>query len=126
VLAFVFAIFRARPSPFYVLDEVDAALDDVNLQRLLRVVRSFRGHAQIIMVTHQKRTMEIADVLYGVTMGPDAVTKVVAERLEDGGVAARVLEERASDAPTDESPVDDEASSSGVVDEPVGAGRPRA
>jgi len=81
VLAFVFAIFRARPSPFYVLDEVDAALDDVNLQRLLKVVRSFRGHAQIIMVTHQKRSMEIADVLYGVTMGPDAVTKVVTERL---------------------------------------------
>jgi chromosome segregation protein len=89
VLAFVFAIFRARPSPFYVLDEVDAALDDVNLQRLLRVIRSFRGHAQIIMVTHQKRSMEIADVLYGVTMGPDAVTRVVTERLtgtgQDGG-----------------------------------------
>ncbi len=82
VLAFVFAIFRARPSPFYVLDEVDAALDDVNLQRLLKVVRSFRGHAQIIMVTHQKRTMEIADVLYGITMGPDGVTRVVSERLD--------------------------------------------
>jgi chromosome segregation protein len=83
VLAFVFAIFRARPSPFYVLDEVDAALDDVNLQRLLKVIESFRGHSQIIMVTHQKRSMEIADVLYGITMGPDAVTKVVAERLGD-------------------------------------------
>ncbi len=83
VLAFVFAIFRARPSPFYVLDEVDAALDDVNLQRLLRVVHSFKGHAQIIMVTHQKRTMEIADMLYGITMGADGVTKVVAERLDD-------------------------------------------
>jgi chromosome segregation protein len=104
VLAFVFAIFRARPSPFYVLDEVDAALDDVNLQRLLKVIRSFRGHAQIIMVTHQKRSMEIADVLYGITMGPDAVTKVVAERLrEDGSVAARhdALEGRASDTPTE-------------------------
>ncbi len=102
VLAFVFAIFRARPSPFYVLDEVDAALDDVNLQRLLRVVRSFRGHAQIIMVTHQKRSMEIADVLYGITMGPDAVTKVVAERLRaDGDTTAQgTLEARASDAPT--------------------------
>jgi chromosome segregation protein len=102
VLAFVFAIFRARPSPFYVLDEVDAALDDVNLQRLLKVVRSFRGHAQIILVTHQKRSMEIADVLYGVTMGPDAVTKVVAERLREPSAAARhdVLEDRASDAPT--------------------------
>ena len=99
VLAFVFAIFRARPSPFYVLDEVDAALDDVNLQRLLKVVRSFRGHAQIIMVTHQKRSMEIADVLYGITMGPDAVTTAVAERLREDRQAA--LEERASDAPTD-------------------------
>jgi chromosome segregation protein len=100
VLAFVFAIFRARPSPFYVLDEVDAALDDVNLQRLLKVIRSFRGHAQIIMVTHQKRSMEIADVLYGITMGPDAVTRVVAERLR-GGDAHDALETRASDAATD-------------------------
>jgi chromosome segregation protein len=83
VLAFVFAIFRARPSPFYVLDEVDAALDDVNLQRLLEVINSFRGSSQIIMVTHQKRSMEIADVLYGVTMGPDAVTKVVAQRFDE-------------------------------------------
>jgi chromosome segregation protein len=101
VLAFVFAIFRARPSPFYVLDEVDAALDDVNLQRLLRVVRSFRGHAQIILVTHQKRSMEIADVLYGITMGADAVTKVVAERLRDERHRHEALEERASDAPTE-------------------------
>jgi chromosome segregation protein len=102
VLAFVFAIFRARPSPFYVLDEVDAALDDVNLQRLLKVVRSFRGHAQIIVVTHQKRSMEIADVMYGITMGPDAVTKVVSERLrEDRQATERALEERASDAPTE-------------------------
>jgi chromosome segregation protein len=99
VLAFVFAIFRARPSPFYVLDEVDAALDDVNLQRLLRVIRSFRGHSQIIMVTHQKRSMEIADVMYGITMGPDAVTKVVAERF-DGATApeARMGEPEAAPA----------------------------
>ncbi len=83
VLAFVFAIFRARPSPFYVLDEVDAALDDVNLQRLLRVIESFRGHSQIIMVTHQKRSMEVADLLYGITMNRDGVTKVVADRLGD-------------------------------------------
>jgi len=101
VLAFVFAIFRARPSPFYVLDEVDAALDDVNLQRLLKVIRSFRGHAQIIMVTHQKRSMEIADLLYGITMGPDAVTKVVAERLRGTGPPAAALETRASDTPTE-------------------------
>lgn len=100
VLAFVFAIFRARPSPFYVLDEVDAALDDVNLQRLLKVIRSFRGHAQIIMVTHQKRSMEIADLLYGITMGPDAITKVVSERLRDRR-AVEALDGRVSDAPTE-------------------------
>ena len=87
VLAFVFAIFRARPSPFYVLDEVDAALDDVNLQRLLRVIESFRGHSQIIMVTHQKRSMEVADLLYGITMNSDGVTKVVADRLGDDRLA---------------------------------------
>ncbi len=111
VLAFVFAIFRARPSPFYVLDEVDAALDDVNLQRLLKVIRSFRGHAQVIMVTHQKRSMEIADLLYGITMGPDAVTKVVSERLRDRRAVA-ALDERASDAPTE------------ALDENVAAGAP--
>jgi chromosome segregation protein len=120
VLAFVFAIFRARPSPFYVLDEVDAALDDVNLQRLLKVVRSFRGHAQIIVVTHQKRSMEIADVMYGITMGPDAVTKVVSERLREGRrETVRALEERASDAPTeavsDEEPDADEGPATGAA-----------
>ena len=118
VLAFVFAIFRARPSPFYVLDEVDAALDDVNLQRLLRVVRSFRGHAQIIMVTHQKRSMEIADMLYGITMGPDAVTKVVAERLRTPA-AVEALEARASDAPTEAVALDDAELEASAVDAPV-------
>jgi chromosome segregation protein len=113
VLAFVFAIFRARPSPFYVLDEVDAALDDVNLQRLLKVIRSFRGHAQIIMVTHQKRSMEIADLLYGITMGPDAVTKVVSERLRDRRAVAE-LDERVSDAPT-EALADGDVGESGPV-----------
>ena len=92
VLAFVFAIFRARPSPFYVLDEVDAALDDVNLQRLLKIIRSFKGHSQIIMVTHQKRSMEAADMLYGITMAPDAVTKVVADRLTDTNVPDALVE----------------------------------
>jgi chromosome segregation protein len=116
VLAFVFAIFRARPSPFYVLDEVDAALDDVNLQRLLKVIRGFRGAAQIIMVTHQKRSMEIADVLYGVTMGPDAVTKVVAERLREEPHKHDALEERASGAPT-EAIADEDAASSRPADQ---------
>ncbi len=67
-LAFLFAIFEARPSPFYVLDEVEAALDDVNLRRFIRIVEEFRGRAQLIIVTHQQQTMEAADVLYGITM----------------------------------------------------------
>lgn len=67
-LAFLFSVFEARPSPFYVLDEVEAALDDVNLRRFLRIVEEFRGRAQLIIITHQQQTMEAADVLYGVTM----------------------------------------------------------
>ena len=82
-LAFLFAIFRSRPSPFYLLDEVEAALDDVNLHRFLRLVEELEQRAQILIVTHQKRTMEAADVLYGVSMGKDGVSHVVAKRLED-------------------------------------------
>ena len=82
-LAFLFAIFRARPSPFYLLDEVEAALDDVNLQRFLGLVQDLREHAQVLIVTHQKRTMEAAHVLYGVTMAKDGVSQVVAKRMDD-------------------------------------------
>jgi len=82
-LALLFAIFKSRPSPFYILDEVEAALDDVNLQRFLGLLHEFRGSSQLLVVTHQKRTMEIADVLYGVAMRPDGVTKVISERLKD-------------------------------------------
>ena len=82
-LAVLFAIFAARPSPFYVLDEVEAALDDVNLQRLLDVIREFRSSSQLIIVTHQKRTMEIADTLYGVSMQANGVSKVVSQRLRE-------------------------------------------
>ncbi len=82
-LALAFAIFAARPSPFYVLDEVEAALDDVNLQRVLDVIAEFRSTSQLIVVTHQKRTMEIADVLYGVTMRSGGVSKVLSQRLTD-------------------------------------------
>jgi len=82
-LAVAFAIFAARPSPFYVLDEVEAALDDINLQRVLDVMGEFRGSSQLIVVTHQKRTMEIADVLYGVTMRSGGVSKVLSQRLSD-------------------------------------------
>ncbi len=79
-LAYLFAVFRSRPSPFYVMDEVEAALDDVNLHRFLDLVTEFRRTAQLIIVSHQKRTMEAADVLYGVTMEPGGSSKVVSER----------------------------------------------
>lgn len=82
-LAFLFAVFKARPSPFYVLDEVEAALDDSNLRRFLRLVESFRGTSQLLIVTHQQQTMEAADVLYGVTMEPGGSSTVVAKRLHD-------------------------------------------
>ena len=86
-LAFLFAVFRSRPSPFYLMDEVEAALDDVNLQRFLSLVDEFRNEAQLLIVTHQKRTMEAADALYGVTMVPGASSKVVSQRVKrDGGV----------------------------------------
>jgi chromosome segregation ATPase len=80
-LAFVFAVFLARPCPFYILDEVEAALDDANIDRFLQLVRRFSDRAQFVIVTHQKRTMDAADILYGVTMGDDGVTKVVSRRL---------------------------------------------
>jgi chromosome segregation ATPase len=80
-LAFVFAVFLARPCPFYILDEVEAALDDANIDRFLQLIRRFSDRAQFVIVTHQKRTMDAADVLYGVTMAGDGVTKVVSRRL---------------------------------------------
>jgi chromosome segregation protein len=80
-LAFVFAVLMARPCPFYILDEVEAALDDINLDRFLRLVRRFAERSQFIVVTHQKRTMDAADILYGVSMGGDGITKVVSRKL---------------------------------------------
>jgi chromosome segregation protein len=77
------AIFKARPSPFYVMDEVEAALDDANLGRLLGVLEELRETSQLIIITHQKRTMEIADALYGVTMRGDGVTEVISQRLRE-------------------------------------------
>ncbi len=82
-LAFLFAIFRSRPSPFYLLDEVEAALDDVNLSRFLALIQELETHAQVMIVTHQKRTMEAADVLYGVTMAGNGVSTVIAKRLTE-------------------------------------------
>jgi len=82
-LAFLFAVFRSRPSPFYLLDEVEAALDDVNLHRFLDLVHEFRDEAQLLIVSHQKRTMEAADSLYGVSMPPGGSTRVVSQRLDE-------------------------------------------
>ncbi|NLF05564.1 MAG: AAA family ATPase, partial [Actinomycetales bacterium] len=82
-VAMLIAIFKARPSPFYVMDEVEAALDDANLGRLLEIFSELREDSQLIVVTHQKRTMEIADALYGVTMRGDGVTTVVSQRMRE-------------------------------------------
>jgi len=82
-LAFLFAVFRARPSPFYLMDEVEAALDDVNLHRFLDLVHEFRDEAQLLIVSHQKRTMEAADCLYGVSMPPGGSSRVVSQRVRD-------------------------------------------
>ncbi|GAA4423297.1 chromosome segregation protein SMC [Georgenia halophila] len=81
-VALLVAIFKARPSPFYVLDEVEAALDDANLGRLLAIFTELRDSSQLIVITHQKRTMEVADALYGVTMRGDGVTTLISQRLE--------------------------------------------
>ncbi|MFD0691240.1 chromosome segregation protein SMC [Actinomadura fibrosa] len=82
-IAFLVAVFKARPSPFYVLDEVEAALDDTNTQRLITVFEELRESSQLIIITHQKRTMEGADALYGVSMRGDGVTQVVSQRLRE-------------------------------------------
>ena len=80
-VAFLIALFKSRPSPFYILDEVEAALDDVNLGRLLEILAELRTNSQLLIITHQKRTMEIADALYGVSMRGDGVTQVISQRI---------------------------------------------
>jgi chromosome segregation protein len=80
-ISFLFALFLARPCAFYLLDEVEAALDDTNIARFVELLRRYSDRAQFVVVTHQKRTMEAADVLYGVTMGPDGVSQVLSRRL---------------------------------------------
>ena len=82
-VAFLVALFKARPSPFYILDEVEAALDDTNLGRLLEIYEELRDNSQLLVITHQKRTMEIADALYGVTMRADGVSAVISQRLRE-------------------------------------------
>ena len=80
-ISFLFALFLARPCAFYLLDEVEAALDDTNITRFVDLLRRYSDRAQFVVVTHQKRTMEAADVLYGVTMGQDGISQVVSRRL---------------------------------------------
>jgi chromosome segregation protein len=82
-VALMVSIFKARPSPFYVMDEVEAALDDANLGRLLSLFEDLRINSQLIIITHQKRTMEIADALYGVSMKADGISAVVGQRLRE-------------------------------------------
>ncbi|HKE54252.1 MAG TPA: AAA family ATPase, partial [Actinomycetota bacterium] len=81
-MAFLFAIFTARPSPFYLMDEVEPALDDVNLHRFITLIEGFARDAQVLVVTHQKRTMEVAGMMYGVSMSKDGTSKVVAQYIE--------------------------------------------
>jgi chromosome segregation protein len=81
-ISFLFALFLARPCPFYLLDEVEAALDDTNIGRFVALLRRYADRAQFIVITHQKRTMEAADVLYGVTMGADGISQIVSRRLD--------------------------------------------
>jgi len=87
-ISFLFALFLAKPCPFYLLDEVEAALDDANIGRFVELLRRYADRAQFVVITHQKRTMEAADVLYGVTMGSDGVSQVVSRRLPREDAAA--------------------------------------
>jgi chromosome segregation protein len=87
-ISFLFALFLARPCPFYLLDEVEAALDDTNIGRFVELLRRYSDRAQFIVITHQKRTMEAADILYGVTMGADGVSQIVSRRLPREQAAA--------------------------------------
>lgn len=103
-IAFLFAIFLARPAPFYILDEVEAALDDLNIDRLLNMLRRYQNRTQFIVITHQKRTMEVADVLYGVSMGADGTSKVLSRKMPKDPVAPETGED---DPPAAESSQDE-------------------
>ena len=84
-IAFLFSLLLTKPSPFYVLDEVEAALDDANIERFLDLLRAYQERAQFIVITHQRRTMEVADVLYGVTMAGDGESRVLSRRVPADG-----------------------------------------
>jgi len=97
-LAFLFAVFLARPCPFYILDEVEAALDDLNIDRFLKLVDRYSDRAQFIVVTHQKRTMDAAECLYGVSMGKDGVSKVISRRMGPRGAEETPVEPEGAEA----------------------------
>jgi hypothetical protein len=108
-VAFLVALFKARPSPFYVLDEVEAALEDVNLGRLIDIIEELRDTSQLIVITHQKRTMEIADALYGVSMRGDGVTQVIGQRLRETNfdeIAGLAIHENQDRSPGPHEPVE--------------------
>jgi chromosome segregation protein len=92
-MAFLFSIFRSRPSPFYLMDEVEPALDDVNLHRFLQLLGWFAERSQVMIVTHQKRTMEVASTMYGVSMSSDGTSRVLCQQLEDRAAATAAAEE---------------------------------
>ncbi len=98
-IAFLFSVFLAKPCSFYILDEVEAALDDLNIGRFLDLLQTYSDRAQFIVVTHQKRTMEAADTLYGVTMGDDGVSKVISRKLPPREVVAQAVSRRDTQAP---------------------------
>jgi chromosome segregation protein len=108
-LAFLFAIFTARPSPFYLMDEVEPALDDVNLHRFLKLIDGFAADSQVLIVTHQKRTMEIAGMMYGISLNADGTTKVVAQLLDqrDRPADRPVVDVRETETPEAASPAVD-------------------
>ncbi|GBE57555.1 chromosome partition protein Smc [bacterium BMS3Abin01] len=101
-IAFLFAIFLARPAPFYILDEVEAALDDTNIDRLLIMLRSFQDRTQFIVITHQKRTMEVADTLYGVSMGADGTSKILSRRMNGDDAELSGVETIGDEEPVEE------------------------
>ncbi|MFA5810234.1 MAG: AAA family ATPase, partial [Thermoleophilia bacterium] len=115
-IAFLFAIFLARPAPFYILDEVEAALDDVNIDRLLTMLRRYQNRTQFIVITHQKRTMEVADVLYGVSMGADGTSKVLSRKMPMDPVSTGRAEETLETV-TDDTPEGSGADDAGVTHE---------
>ena len=103
-IAFLMALVLARPSPLYILDEVEAALDDVNIGRLVKLLRDYRDRTQFIVITHQKPTMDAADVLYGVTMGPDGASQVVSARMAEAAIDLEADSSSANNSPSSTRP----------------------